>query len=83
MLGVLPNDTVNLHIVRVFGNNGNWAYSSDLIAAAQKCKDNGADVISMSLGCDGAACASTAENAQFESLYAAGVLSLRRRRQLG
>ena len=78
VLGVLPGDTVGLHIVRVFGNNGSWAYSSDLIAATQRCRENGAKVISMSLGCNGVACSSTAENAQFESLYSQGILSFAR-----
>ena len=41
----------------------------------QTCRDNGAKVISMSLGCNGTACSSTAENAQFESLYSQGILS--------
>jgi subtilisin family serine protease len=75
VLGVLPHDQVRVHIVRVFGNNGNWAYSSDLIAATNQCKNNGARIISMSLGCNGLGCSSGTENSQFESLYSQGILS--------
>jgi subtilisin family serine protease len=58
VLGVLPNDRVGVHIVRVFGNSGAWAYSSDLIAATNQCQIHGANVISMSLGCNGLGCSS-------------------------
>ncbi len=51
VLGVLPNSNVNLHIVKVFGDNCAWAYSSSLIAALDKCEtDGGANIVSMSLG---------------------------------
>jgi serine protease len=36
--------------VRVFGEDGGWAYSSSIVAAAMKCRDAGANIISMSLG---------------------------------
>lgn len=49
VVGVTPG-TVQLYIVRVFGNDGAWAYSSTLIDAAYKCRDAGANIISMSLG---------------------------------
>lgn len=49
VVGVTPG-TVQLYIVRVFGNDGAWAYSSSLIDAAYKCRDAGANIISMSLG---------------------------------
>jgi len=75
VLGVLPNGVVNVHIVRVFGDDGAWAYSSTLIHATNQCQNNGADVISMSLGCNGSRCSSTTERNQFESLYSGGVLS--------
>jgi subtilisin family serine protease len=41
---------VNLYIVRVFGNDGLWAYSSSLVDALGRCEAGGADVINMSLG---------------------------------
>jgi subtilisin family serine protease len=69
VLGVLPGGNVNLHIVKVFGDSCAWAYSSDLVAAAFTCRDNGANVISMSLGCNGNLCRSTTEENAFNSLY--------------
>jgi len=53
VVGVLPGQTVNLWIVKVFGADG-WAYSSSLVAALDKCvqkKTAGTNlVINMSLG---------------------------------
>jgi serine protease len=77
VVGVLPGGNVNLHIVKVFGDNCAWAYSSDLVAAAFTCRDAGANVISMSLGCNGAVCRSTTEENAFNSLYnTSGILSI-------
>lgn len=61
VVGVDPN--VGLHIVRVFGDDCVWAYASDLIDAAYTCRDAGANIISMSLGCSGPGpfCSSTLE----------------------
>lgn len=68
--GVNPGGHLNLHIVKVFdGSTCAWAYSSNLIAAAYVCRDNGANVISMSLGCSGRRCSSSAEQAAFDDLY--------------
>ncbi len=55
------SEGVNLVIVKVFGNNGSWAYSSTLVAAHDVCVDNGADITNMSLGGGGAS--STEQNA--------------------
>lgn len=49
VVGVSENATLKLHIVKVFGADA-WAYSSTLTTAANKCRDAGANVISMSLG---------------------------------
>jgi serine protease len=49
VVGVTPG-TVSIFEVRVFGDDGAWAYSSTLIDAAYKCRDAGANIISMSLG---------------------------------
>ena len=77
VLGVLPGGNVNLHIVKVFGDSCAWAYSSDLVAAAFTCRDAGANVISMSLGCNGTVCRSTTEENAFNSLYnTSGILSI-------
>jgi subtilisin family serine protease len=49
VVGVNSNGTLSLHIIKVFGPDG-WAYSSTLASAANKCRDAGANIISMSLG---------------------------------
>ena len=71
--GVVPANA-NLYIVRVFGNDGKWAYESDLIDALQKCRDGGAKVVSMSLG--GPKPFGPWEQNAFDSAYNAGVLSI-------
>jgi serine protease len=48
-LGVISNAQLNLFIVRVFNDSGEWTFGSDLVAAAQECVNAGANVISMSL----------------------------------
>lgn len=50
VVGVNPSGILNLHMVKVFTNNGSWAYGSDLIAAIDQCMAAEANVISMSLG---------------------------------
>jgi len=72
VVGVSPG-TVSLYIVRVFGNDGTWAYSSGLVDAAQRCANAGANIISMSLG---GGAPSSLEEAAFTQLYAQGILSI-------
>lgn len=72
VVGVNPGRQLNLHIVKVFGADG-WAYTSTLIAAANKCGAAGANVISMSLG---GADASIAEERAFAGLARRGVLAI-------
>lgn len=72
VVGVLPNNKVKLHIVKVFGADG-WAYSSTLVAAANKCAAAGANVISMSLG--GPTLSKTEQKA-FDTLYSNGILPI-------
>ena len=72
VVGVTPG-TVNLYIVRVFGDDGAWAYSSSLIDAANRCYNAGANIISMSLG---GGRASITEQRGFDTLYSNGVLSI-------
>lgn len=74
VVGVVPG--IDLYIVRVFGDNGAWAYSSDLIDAAFRCRDGGANVISMSLGCSGNFCRSTSEENAFNQLWSEGLISV-------
>jgi subtilisin family serine protease len=72
VLGVTPG-TVKLYFVRVFGDDGAWAYSSTLIDAANRCASAGANIISMSLG---GSRSSTTEKRGFDSLYSQGILSI-------
>ena len=70
IVGVSPG-TVSLYIVKVYGNNCAWTYSSTLVDAAYRCRDAGAHVINMSLGGDHY---SSFEDNAFRSLYQAGIL---------
>lgn len=76
VVGVSPGKT-SLFIVKVFGNdvqtNCTWAFSSQLIDAANRCSDAGAKVINMSLGGDEP---SRGEEMVFRSLEKRGVLSI-------
>ncbi len=72
VVGVTPG-TVNIYEVRVFGDDGVWAYSSTLIDAANHCASAGANIISMSLG---GGRASITEQRGFDTLYANGILSI-------
>ncbi|MBN1920533.1 MAG: S8 family peptidase [Anaerolineae bacterium] len=65
VVGVTPG-TVSLYILKVFGDSGTWTYSSTLVDAAYKCRDAGADIISMSL--EGSSYSSI-ENYVFNQLY--------------
>lgn len=49
VVGVSPG-TASVYMVRVFGDDGAWAYSSSLLNAAQQCQAAGCKIISMSLG---------------------------------
>jgi serine protease len=72
VIGVAPNQ-VSLYIVRVFGDDCVWAYSSDLVDALSRCRNAGAQVVSMSLGGSGR---SKVEQRAFDNANAAGVLSI-------
>lgn len=72
VVGVAPN--AKIFTVRVFGENGNGSYfGSDIIAAAEACRDAGANIISMSLG---GPRYYQAENDIFEELYSQGILAV-------
>ena len=68
--GIMPNQNVNLHIVKVF-NEAGWGYSSSLVKAVQTCADKGANVVNMSLG--GSQSSVTEKNA-LKAVYDNGVL---------
>jgi subtilisin family serine protease len=73
VIGVTPG-TVQVYVVRVFGNDGAWSYSSTLIDAAYKCRDAGANIISMSLG---GSRSNVTEKNGFATLYNTnGILSI-------
>jgi serine protease len=69
VVGVAPG--VSLYIVKVFGDNCSWSYSSDLVDAANRCDAAGADVINMSLG---GGFRSRVEERAFNNLYNKGIL---------
>ena len=73
VIGVSPGK-VSLYMVKVFGEDGLWTTSSDLVAAAFACAENGASIISMSLsGSSGP----NAEQKAFDALYYEdGILSV-------
>ncbi len=74
VVGVVPGGDLNLHIVKVFGNSGTWAYSSTLVAALDKCEtEGGAEIVSMSLG---GSFKSRTEQRAFDRAYTRGVLSI-------
>jgi len=50
VVGVVANNNITLHIVRVFNANAGFVYASDLTGAMQDCADAGSNIISMSLG---------------------------------
>lgn len=72
VVGVVSNGTLNLHIIKVFDAEG-WAYSSTLASAANKCRDAGANIISMSLG---GARSNKTEERTFNALLANNILSI-------
>ncbi|RYV02256.1 peptidase S8 [Shewanella sp. OPT22] len=60
VVGVMPNQNANVHVIKVFNSSG-WGYSSDLVSAIDRCVDAGANVVNMSLG--GAGSNNTERNA--------------------
>ncbi|MDP5211477.1 S8 family serine peptidase [Pseudoalteromonas tunicata] len=73
VVGVNPSGQLGLHIVKVFNDQGNWAYGSDLIKAISQCQAAGANITSMSLGGSGS---SAAERQAFDNSYAQGMLHI-------
>ncbi len=73
VVGVNPGGNLNIHMVKVFDDNGQWAYGSDLVAAIDQCAASGAKVISMSLG---GGVPSAAEQAAFDNAAANGILAI-------
>lgn len=72
VVGVMPNGNINLHIIKVFNEDG-WGYSSGLVAAADACIAAGSNVISMSLGGSRRV---RSEQRAFDQYFRDGVLSI-------
>jgi hypothetical protein len=70
VVGVAPG--AEIYVMRVFRDNGNF-YGSDIVAAAEACRDVGANIISMSLGGD---TFDQGEHDIFEELYREGILAV-------
>ncbi|MGI2115941.1 S8 family serine peptidase [Shewanella frigidimarina] len=71
VVGVMPNQNANIHVVKVF-NEAGWGYSSSLVAAVDTCvTSGGANVVTMSLGGSGA---TTTERNALNTHYNNGVL---------
>jgi subtilisin family serine protease len=70
VVGVSPG-AVSLYIVKVYGDNCSWTYASDLIDAAQRCQDVGADIVSMSIT---GGFYNNSEKSKFQQLYNRGIL---------
>lgn len=66
VVGVNSSGALPIHMVKVFDQQGGWAYGSDLIAAIDQCVVAGAYVVNMSLGGGGS---SVAEEAAFASAH--------------
>ncbi|BDF95200.1 S8 family serine peptidase [Pseudoalteromonas sp. KAN5] len=73
VVGVNSSGQLGLHIVKVFNDQGHWAYGSDLVAAIAQCQSAGASVTSMSLG---GPQSSNAERQAFANSYAQGMLHI-------
>ncbi|GGW82561.1 S8 family serine peptidase [Alteromonas halophila] len=69
VIGVYPG--VDMHIVKIFDDNGQWTYSSDIIQAVQQCQDAGSNVVNMSLG---GGSSSSAEESAMQGFADDGVL---------
>ncbi len=69
--GIMPNQKVNLYIVKLFDEKDSGIKSSDVVNAIQQCVDKGANVINMSFG--GPQSTMTEKNA-LQSIYEKGVL---------
>jgi serine protease len=70
VVGVSPGD-ISLYIIKIFNDDGVWTNSSDLVDAINRCANNGANVISMSLG---GGRSNVRERRAFDNLYSQGIL---------
>ncbi|OVE81152.1 hypothetical protein BVY03_04495 [bacterium K02(2017)] len=75
IVGVNPSANIGIHVVKVFGDDCSWAYSSTLVKALDECQaaTSGKLVVSMSLG---GGSKSRFEERAFNQANDAGVLSI-------
>jgi subtilisin family serine protease len=71
VVGVAPEATIVP--LKVFDNDGDWAYSSWVVSAAVECQNQGANIVSMSLG---STYYSSYEHDVFTTLHNQGVVSI-------
>jgi serine protease len=71
VVGVAPEATVVP--LKVFDETGTWAYSSWVVDAAVQCQQQGANIVSMSLG---SSYYSSYEHSVFKTLHSQGVVSI-------
>lgn len=69
VVGVYPG--VNMHIVKIFNDNGDWTYASDIIDGITQCQNAGSNVVNMSLGGGGS---SSAEGSAMQGFVDDGML---------
>lgn len=72
VVGVSPGE-ISLYIVKYFNDDGAATMASDLVDAINRCADNGANIISMSLG---GSRSNGLEKRAFNNLYAQGILHI-------
>jgi len=72
IIGNLTTSNINLHITRSHGANGAGGLMSDVLAAVIQCRQKGAKVINLSVGCNN--CYSSVTDALFSELYEEGTL---------
>jgi subtilisin family serine protease len=71
--GIMPGNRLKLHIVKIFKDDCENTFASDLVQAVRVCRNAGSNVINMSLG---GADASSVERTAFDDAFRAGVLSI-------
>ncbi len=72
VVGINPNG-ISLYMVKIFGDDCSASFGSSIVDALNRCKANGANVVSMSLG---GQFSSTTERDAFQSAFDDGVLSI-------
>ncbi|MFQ3206028.1 MAG: serine protease [Glaciecola sp.] len=69
VVGVYPG--VDLHVVKIFNDQGDFTFASDIITGIQQCADAGSNIVNMSLGGGGS---STAERNAMQGFVDDGIM---------